>query len=298
MAAEIAIGSISEKTPALVKAARRMLSEGQFSPAHISELASALATLELRSGSVKKSKKLFGRSLECPTENSIAQAAWASRQHITIRFDDQYLKAPNTFESESWINYQKSQWEHSVEQCKLWQFDQPFSSRPSIQGSYVAAVALEDYSKSEWFATRGLMANPSNLTLWNNLAFARINLGNMQGAQKALSRAECFQVSDRERTVLQATRGLLKCRTRDVAGGRQLYLDARSNAKKMQDQNGIKLLALASVFHAIEEKSLEVPDSQPVVSEAFQALKRVSDPIFRVLEQKLTKMTTSSKGRP
>ena len=66
LAAEIAIGSIDKKTPRFVKAARLMLSRGQFSPAHISELASAVATLELASGSIKKSKKLFGRSLEHP----------------------------------------------------------------------------------------------------------------------------------------------------------------------------------------------------------------------------------------
>ena len=299
LAAEIAIGSAAGRKPRFIKAARWMLTEGHFSPIHISELASAVATLELGSGNVRKSKKLFGRSLLDPTENSIAQAAWASRQHnIAIRFNDQYLRLHNAFEAESWIFCQKGQWEQAVEQCKLWQFDQLFSSRPGVLGSYVSAIALEDYSTSERFADRGLMANPSNFTLLNNLAFARINLGNMEGAREALSRVDCLQLSDRDQAVLQATQGLLKFRTGNVARGRELYSDARSKAKKMQNEDGRRLLALASVFHAIEEMSQEVSDNGHVLFEAFQALKRMHDPIFRVLEHKLAKLKSSKETDP
>ena len=295
LAAEIAIGSIAEKTPRFVKAARRMLSEGKLAPAHISELASAVATLELGSGSVKKSKRLFSRSLESPTENSIAQVAWASRQHSAIRFDDQHLELSNAFEAESWFYYQKSQWERAVEQCKRWQFDQPFSSRPSVHGSYVSAIALEDYETSEWFARQGLTANSSHFLLWNNLAFALINRGKVEGAKKALSKAGRLHLSDLEQIVLHATQGLLAFRTGDVALGRQLYSDARSKARKMQ--NGSRLLALASTFHAIEEVSQKVSDSSSVLSEAFQALRRDPDPIFKTLERKLTKMISHHKSK-
>ena len=298
LAAEIAIGSAAGKKPRFIKAARRMLAERRFPPIHISELASAVATLELDSGNVKKSKQLFGRSLEHPTENSIAQAAWASRQNSSIRFEDQHLRLNNAFEAQSWIYYQKSQWEQAVEQCKLWQFDQPFSSMAGIHGSYVSAIALEDYSTSERFADLGLMANPSDFTLLNNLAFARINLGNMEGAKEALLTVDRLQLSDQNRAVLQATQGLLEFRTGNVVRGRELYSDARSKAKKIQGENGGRLLALASMFHAIEEVSQEASDSGSVLSEAFQALKRVPHPIFRVLEHRLTKMTSSYKGKP
>ena len=295
LAAEIAIGSIDGKTPRFVKAARRMLLDGQFSPAHISELASAVATLELSSGSVKKSKKLFGRSLEYPTENSIAQAAWASRQNSIIHLDEEYLDRPNTFEARSWSFYSQSRWEQAIEECQLWQNDQPFSSRPSIHGSYVSATALEDYARSEEFAEQGLIANPSDFTLLNNLAFALINRGNIEGAKKALSRANRLQLSDRYQVVLQATQGLLAFRTGEVEVGRQLYSDARLKARKLHDS---KPFALASAFYAIEEISQKVSYSSSVRSEALQVLRREPDPIFRVLERKLMNMTTSCTGRP
>ena len=299
LAAEVAIGSVAGRKPRFIKAARRMVTDKRFSPIHISELASAVATLELDSGSVKKPRQLFDLSLKCPTENSIAQAAWASRQNSSIiRLNDKHLDLPNAFEARSCSFYHQSQWERSIKECRLWQFDQPFSNRPSIHGSYVAAIALEDYKTSEWFAKCGLMANPADFTLLNNLAFARINRGDMEGAKKALSRVGYSRLSDRERAVLQATQGLLKFRTGNVAGGRRLYSDARSKARKMQDQDGSRLLALASMFQAIEEISREVSNREPVLSEALRTLEQGTDPIFRVLERRLTKMTTSFTGRP
>ena len=87
LAAEIAISSAAGRKPRFIKSARRILTERGFSSIHLSELAAAVATLELDTGSVKKSKKFFRISLEDPTENSIAQMAWASRQSNTIHFN-------------------------------------------------------------------------------------------------------------------------------------------------------------------------------------------------------------------
>ena len=294
LAAEIAIGSAARRKPRFVKTARRMLTERRFLPIHISELASAVATLELSSGSVRRSRQLFDLSLESPTENSIAQAAWASRQNSIIHLKEEYLGRPNTFEARYWSFYSQGQWEKAINECKLWHFDQPFSSRPSTQGSYVAGTALENYSMNKQFAEQGLIANPSDFTLCNNLAFALINLGNIQRGIEALSRARRLQISDQDRVVFQATRGLLAFRTGDVALGRQLYLDACSRARKMQDN---RLFALASAHHAIEEVAPGISDSNFALSKVFQALKRETDPIFRALEIRLSKMIPSHKRK-
>ena len=296
LAAEIAIGNAAERKSKFVKTARRMLTERRFPPAHISELASAVATLELGSGSIKRSRRLFDLSLENPTENSIAQAAWASRQNSIIRLNEEYLDRPKTFEARYWSFYSQGQWEKAIDECKLWHFDQPFSSRPSTHGSYVSAIALEDYATSEWFAKKGLLANRSDFTLLNNLAFACINQGNMEGAKKALSRVKRSQLSDQDWVVLQATQGLLAFRTGNVAVGRQLYLDARSEARKMQDN---RLFALASAFYAIEEVSQGISDGSSVLSAVVRGLQRgrETDPIFRALEVRLSKMIPSHKRK-
>ena len=289
LAAEIAVGSIDGRKPKFVKIARKMLTDERFSRGHISELAAAVATLELKFGSANRSKKLFRLSLEDPTENSIAQAAWASRKYNFIHFNDRYLKRSNAFEAESWGHYQRSQWSEAVEKCKLWHFDQPFSSRPNIQGSCVTAVALEDYETSKWFADRGLMANPADFILLNNLAFAYINLKKFQTAESILSKLNRLALYDSHRVIQRSTEGLLKFRTGNISRGRELYSDARSLARKIQDD---RLFDLASAFYAIEEVSRNSSNSATISSEVCKKLKRQKDPIFRVLEHKLTTMTS------
>ena len=294
LSAEIAIGSIAARPPRLVKAARRMLSGSRFLPSHLSELASAVATLDLKNGSVRKSKRLFQQSLVDPTENSIAQVAWAARQNRRIGFDHQFLSRPNTFEAESWIAFQEGRWERAVEQCKLWLFDQPFSSRPSTQGSFLAAVALEDYSTSEYFAKQGLIANPSDPTLLNNLAFSLISRDKFNETKLALSKIDRSKLSDLERAVLQATDGLFEFRVGHVRRGRELYSNAYSIGRQIKDGSQIMLLALAFTFHAIEEASVEanskhVMDIQPLLDKALEAVRKAPAPFSGLLEEKLKK---------
>ena len=295
LAAEIAVGSIDGRKPKFVKTARRMLTDGRFSRGHISELAAAVATVELKSGSIKRSNRLFRLSLEDPTENSIAQAAWASRKDNTIRFNEQCLEHANAFEAKSRAHYHKSEWNKAVEQCKLWHLDQPFSSRPNILGSFIAAVAQEDYETSEELAKRGSKANPTDFTLLNNLACARIYRGNIEGAKEALSRIRPSQISDEDMAVLQATKGLLMFRTGDVARGRELYLEARARAQRTKDKT---LIALATAFHTIEEILQAVPEKDSLIREAIKTFNELRDPIFSILEQRLTKMKSKFPKGP
>lgn len=289
LSAEIALGSIVGKRSRFLKTARQMLSKGRFAAPHMSELASAVATLDLESGSFRKSRDLFRLSLAEPTENSIAQAAWASRQHNVLRLEDRHLLS-HAFEARFWDFYHKSRWKEAVGQCKLWQFDQPFSSWPSCHGSFVAAIALEDYETSKEFAQIGLRANPKDFTLLNNLAFAHINLGDLREAEKILSRIDLVKVPAPGRVVFQATKGLLKFRSGNIEEGRKLYLDARA-AGRAVNIHGERLVALATVFQAFEELSHDCLDRESLISEALQRLKQVREPIFRVLEDRLIRRT-------
>ena len=101
LAAEIATGSAAGKTPRFTKAATRCLADTRFGLTHLSELASAVATLQLSAGRIKKMRSLFAMSLYNPTENSVAQAAWASRQIPAVRFDDRYLESSEYIRGES-----------------------------------------------------------------------------------------------------------------------------------------------------------------------------------------------------
>ena len=292
LAAEIATSAASGKTSRLVKTAYRILSDSNFKDSHLSELASAVATLELYSGSAKKARRLFTQSLKDPTENSIAQAAWAMKHDSGIHVEDRHLEYFNAFEARSRIYYINYEWKKIIEECRNWQSDQPFSSEPSIRGSFISAVALEDYSKSESFANHGLIANPSNFTLLNNLAFALINSGKLDEAMKRLSQIDDRRIAEEERAVLQATRGLLAFRQGNISKGQNLYLDTLSIARRRKER---RLTALASVFYAIELLNLMNPNSSHTVSQALRDLQDLRDPVSRILEDRLRKKA-ASKG--
>ena len=290
LAAEIATSDASGKSSRFVKIARQMLSDRSHPAGHLSELASAIATLELDSGNIRKSRRLFDQSLENPTENSIAQAEWASRRGLGIHFDDHYLDVANTFEARSWTYSRRGDWSQTTSECWNWQVDQPFSSRPCIQGSYFSAVALEDYSECERFAERGLVANSTNFMLLNNLAFAYINSGKIEKAKNVLARIDDSRVTGREHAVIHATRGLLAFRTGDAIGGRRQYSEALRIARNLEDD---QLIALASVFYAMEELASRMPGSDRVVTEARRDLQKLKDPLSGVLDDRLMEMANT-----
>ena len=284
LAAEIATSSASGKTSKFTRAAYRMLSDSNYRARHLSELASAVATLELYSGNTKKARNLFAQSLVDPTENSIAQAIWAAKRDPRIHIENQHLESINAFEARSRSYYARSEWKGIIDNCWKWQFDQPFSSGPSISGSYISAVALEDYSESESFARYGLTANSSNFTLLNNLTFALASSGKLEEARNILSKIEDTQITGEDRAILQATRGFLSFRQGNDLEGHKLYLDALSIARSTKEN---RLIALASVFYAIECLNFTKSENTDIVFQALQALRKFNDPMSGILEYRL-----------
>ena len=287
LSAEIAIGDVAGRRSRFVRNARRMLSDKAFSSRHLSELASAVATLEQESGSMKKSRRFFRQSLEKPTENSIAQAAWASTRDSGIRVEKRWLDVEGAFEARSQVFHKNSDWLSVVDACRSWQSDQPFSSQPSALASYVSAVVLEDYSSSKSFADRGLKASPGDFTLLNNLAFACINSGKIDEAKVALKRIDRRSISRLQQAVFMATSGLLAFRTGNVSGGRKLYLDALNIAQKEKNE---VIYALAASFYAIEELSVGGADCRRIASDALFALRKMDDSVSEVLVRRLRKI--------
>ena len=158
LAAEIAAGDAAGRSSRFMRPARRLLVTRDIAPAHLSELASAVATVELGTGSNKRGRKLLELSLEDPTENSIAQAEWISRREVSITLDSRLVQRPDVYEAAAWSCFKKGDWKAATEKCRLWHFDQPFSSRPGVLGSYIAAIALENYN------LRGIISDSAHTT--------------------------------------------------------------------------------------------------------------------------------------
>ena len=295
LAAEIALGSIIDKGRRRVKHARRMIAGGRFEPKQVSELASALATLELSSGSIRKAKRLLALSLEDPTENSVAQAIWAARRYQSIRFDPRQVARKSAFEAASLASYQDGGWRRVIKNSRRWFGDQPFSSRPASLGSFVATTALTDYSTGKWFAEMGLRANPRDFTLLNNLAFSCLQLDDVSGAEHALGRIDRGHLSTEQLIVLQATQGLMEFRTGDPDRGRQLYGSARTAAQRLRNSNGQRIHALASMFFALEELSVGGPNVDTICGAALTSAAKVLDPIVAPLAHRVRRKWRTNK---
>ena len=290
MSAEIAVGNDMGTSPKFINRARNLIAEQKFSEFHCSELTSAVATIDWNNGAVRKAKKLFDQSLKKPTENSLAQAVWVSAQDDFINLNKDLWLLPNVFEAKARDFYLKKEWEQAVKQCKLWQRDQPFSSAPGIDGSFISIVALDDFHLAKQFAQTGLDANPDNSLLLNNLAVALINLKEFNAAKKCLSQINLSKVNDAYREIANiaklATTGLLHYRTGNTTVGRQLYLDARSLAEKLPPQYSF-LSARATAFHTIEEAPYHKPNHHQLIDEAIQLLRKQNDPTCDILLSKL-----------
>lgn len=234
-AAEIAVASSANKTPISIRNARSVLARRHLSALQTSELASALATEELRSGSRRQASKHFRQSVIDPTDNAVAQAVWAREKfHINIKADP--TNVPGAFEGRVLAATAGDNFESALENCICWLRDEPFSSAPATTGSHLATVFRKDYSFSEKIARVGLIANPNNNLLKNNLVVALAHQGLIDAAEEVLTQLNWRDVEDRSemKPTLYATKGLLKFRRNNIEDGRSLYKDSVMKASKRQ----------------------------------------------------------------
>lgn len=287
LAAEI-VASIAAKTKTkFIKNTHSILSSDKFLDSHVSELASAAATLDWKNGYEKRSRKLFRKSMIKPTENSVAQAVWVSGEKNLLDLDEDSWKRPNTYEASAHHFYFNKKWNDALNQCKLWQFDEPFSSRPGILGSFLASTVLEDHEEALKIARISLDANPNNFLLLNNSAYALINLEKFKEAENMLSIPPPSKENTTENQVAKmATTGLLHYRTGEIHKGRQLYTNAQLLAESIT-KNNPSLAARVAGFHALEEFALQEPNSDKMIDDAIQNLKNHHDPACYTLLNKL-----------
>jgi tetratricopeptide (TPR) repeat protein len=253
ISAEIATARAANKTSKNIKTGMNIVGDKAFSPWHISELAAAIATTELSFGKHKKAKKLFESSLINPTENSVAQVEWAHRQDDKIFLPPDKLSVENTFEAKALHSYQNKDWINAVRFAKQWQIDQPFSSRPAIHGSYIAAVCLKDYKTAKEIASYGLRCNRGNVILLNNLIFADVQLGNLNNAQENINKIVESQLGLSDKQMILATKGLLSFRKGDVLDGREKYKRSIELADKL---NNRFTSFLVTYFYLLEEMNI------------------------------------------
>lgn len=267
MAAEVATATAAGKGPRFPRLARAMIADRSRTQRSVSELAAALASLSLQSGRSREARRLFESSLLAPTENALAQATWAWRRDRTLDLGlGAHLGTPRSFEAAAWLRFQAGEWQGALESAQAWAGDQPFSSRPYILASYLAAETLEAFGMSESLAKAGLLASPDDFSLLNNLAFALASQGRVEEASQAFKAIAYDSLAEHQRIVWLATEGLLEYRSGDSAQGRVRYQEAIEKARASQFT---RLEVMATARRAMEEIRLGLGTGPSAVEEAL-----------------------------
>ena len=283
LSAHLSVATILEKDSKFYKQARNTFESQSIPPFHLSELGSALATTELIDGNDRKAKKLFKAALVDPTENALAQALWA-RNQIALEQQDNLLNLPRSFEANARFLLQAEKWDQAVTATEGWLNDEPFSGRPAILGSFLAGAAQQDFAKSERLARFGLVANPNEPTLINNLAFAQACSGNPDEATRTLSQFPKKDLTPEQETALIATAGLIEYRSGKFEAGRVKYREAIEYAR-IHKLSSHRLRA--TIHYAREELRANPGAAHEAVREAAAISRNSQDPNVKLVLSKL-----------
>ena len=276
LAAEIAVSEAAGRSSHHMKRALRIVKDGIHSPGHLSELASALATVELKSGHRSTSRRLLETALQAPTENVVAQAEWI-RRRLRLRPDAisvNLAHTPWTFEAQAWRGFSEGHWEDSVKAAWLWHMDEPFSSRPGAFGSCVAPAALGDIEAGERFAQAGLITDPNDFTLLNNLTVCLAHQGHTDRARAIFQRID-REEAEKNLATYTATEGLIFYRSDQPLLGRNRYHAAIEAAKQHDNNMGI---VWALMHFAQEEARYDTGASRRLLEDGKNKLDRLPRP--------------------
>ena len=291
MAAEISVAKIADKKPRFAGRGRRLIDSGKLAPEHLTELQSAMGTLEFYHGANRRARKDVRASLEVPTDNSVAQARWMRKQLPGILIDDSAFKMPQSFEARCWRALEEARWDDARHQCFEWLYDEPFSSRPAQVGSYIGVSLAADPRFAEDCARAGLQADPDNSTLQNNLAVALAYQGEVKEAIEHFRKIKPPLEADFPVYVYWATTGLLHFRSGDIDSGRQFYDRAASSVPAESK-------ACVAIFRAREEVCAGTAEAKDYVTRACRMGKddknQDTQRLLTLLREQLAKEASNS----
>jgi tetratricopeptide (TPR) repeat protein len=292
-AAEIATANLAGRTSKGLRDAKRVLERAGIAPFHLSELASALGSTELRSGSNKRARQLFRLALRQPTENSIAQVEWSAKSAAFDLDERVFVGAPRAYEARARHLMREGDWDAAVSNARSWQLDQPFAAQAAIAGSFAAAVGLRNFEMGAEIALVGLGANPTNPVLLNNMAYSLLELGRSSDAAPFLDLIRIEDVPGEARVALLATKGLLAYRTGHAAEGRRFYREAIAQARRF---NARDALAMASIMFAREELTSRSREAAAIADEALKAAQASTEPSVTEWAEDLNRLRGADGG--
>lgn len=276
----------------LSKVARNMAQRRSMPPRQLSELASALGTQELLSGTRKVATRLLRQSLVAPTENALAQAVWSRQQGSGIRESEVKLRLDGGFEAESRRLVEMGCYDEALRPAQAWLNDQPFAQEPAVHLSWLAVMGADQPQIAIDAAKRGLVTNPKSWILQNNLTVALVLAGQISDAVVQLKGIDEKSIDYGHAGTLRATEGLILFRTGLFEEGRAKYEAAARGYSRQGDRprSTIALLSLAR-----EEVRAATGHAEIAVSRAVAQSERENDPLIARLRDQVVSLAS---GRP
>jgi hypothetical protein len=214
---------------------------------------------------------MLRETLRDPNENALAQAEWMAKIiGMDIPYSKLSVSAP--FEAQARHYYRLKQFSKSLSSTELWSKFQPFSSRPLILASFIASVCLNNDKKAIKIIEDSYPANRSSPILINNLIFALARSGKISKALDLVKIIDVNELSEHEKFVFSATKGLISFRLGKENFARELYLKAVSGFDSIND---LSSAALATYFWAIEEKRIGSIHANSRIQDATKRIKNI-----------------------
>mgnify|MGYP003489035753 CR=1 FL=1 len=283
MASDISIAMMRGKRSGNIKKGQQMIFSSSYTPFSISELASALGTVEMEYGTRKKSRDLFNQSLVDPNDNSLAQAEWAmisARIPITIQSG---LNVKCSHESK--VYKARESIHHAID----WICDMPFSLKPVFIGYEISTSLLRDYDLSSNILGVGLKSHPNDPWMLNNRAYVNARINKLDEAEKDMEQLEhCNKALSESMSICkEATHGLIAYRRKDREKGRKLYEQAilrastmKENSEEIKVKAQINMLREEIIFSNYQNTSALMELEQLVIPNEKLELVKLRNEVF------------------
>lgn len=239
VASEIGVNALRGRTSRFIKSGIAMINSENYSPFSLTELASAIGSLEFRH-SRKKCKALIDKALIQPNDNSLSQAEWLLSLDKSIGFSfSDYSLLKNKYEADARKAFFNDDYFLALTTSIEWIEEMPFAKTPIDFAANMAYTFQKRYEDAICILKIGLKSNPHELSFWNNLAYSYAINGNTNEADVILngSLLNSSSVSNDIRICVIATKGLNEFRKGNIENGRFLYIQAISLAKEKRDSN-------------------------------------------------------------
>lgn len=241
-AAEISLAVSENKGSSTAKLATKNLNERRIAPAHVSELAAAMATLERSAGHRKNFKKRLNESLLQPTDNALAQAMWYLKQSQSNLEDIERVNPTwlpllrRSREALTYTHLRAGKWKDAATSFLRWQSEEQFSSHIGLQGSYYAVSFAGDYEVAIFLCENALYANQRSASLLNNLCVAQRRIGKISDSVDTFSELKLVTSDWSSDPTFLATAAMLHFAKGNIELGRYNYVDALEIAAKKGDE--------------------------------------------------------------